>query len=155
MKREGDGASPVGVWQLGIVYFRADRWPRPRTSLAVRASRPSDAWCEDPGEGRYNRKITVEPGTGNENFWRSDEAYDVVIPTNHNTRPRIRGAGSAIFFHLTRAGSRVTAGCIAVARRDMQKILPRCGPVTVLVIWPPEGGRPRGLRKSPTRPAHR
>ena len=154
-KREGDGASPIGIWQLEQVYFRDGRLPRPRTGLAVRASRKTDAWCEDPADGRYNRKITVRPGEGNENFWRVDGAYDVVIPTRHNSRPRVKGGGSAIFFHLTRAGSTVTAGCIAIARRDMEKILARCGPVTFLVIWPPEGGPPGALRRSPSPPARR
>ncbi|WP_409529916.1 L,D-transpeptidase family protein, partial [Shinella sp.] len=32
--------------------------------------------------------------------------------------------GSAIFFHLACPGYEPTAGCIAVARRDMLRILP-------------------------------
>jgi L,D-peptidoglycan transpeptidase YkuD (ErfK/YbiS/YcfS/YnhG family) len=148
LKREGDGASPVGVWNLGGVYFRADRLPRLVTRLPVRISKPVDAWCEDPRDGRYNRKISLPPGEGNETFWRADEAYDIVIPTNHNARPRVRGAGSAIFFHLTRKGSSVTAGCVAVSVHDMRKILARCSAVTCLVIWPPEGGPPVVLRRS-------
>lgn len=150
LKREGDGATPVGVWQLGMIYFRPDRQQRPGTALPVRASRPVDAWCEDPRDARYNRKITLAPGEGNETFWRNDEAYDVVIPTSHNTRPRVKGAGSAIFFHLTRKGSKVTAGCVAVSGQDMRKILARCTAVTCLVIWPPEGGPPAVLRRSPS-----
>ncbi len=116
--------------------------------MPVSASRPEDAWCEDPHDGRYNQKITLPPGEGSETFWRVDEAYDVVIPTSHNTRPRVKGAGSAIFFHLTRKGSMVTAGCVAVSRQDMRKILARCNAVTCLVIWPPEGGPPAVLRRS-------
>lgn len=153
MKREGDGASPVGVWRLGTVHYRPDRLSRPVTGLAVRPSRATDAWCEDPRDGRYNRKISLAPGEGNETFWRQDEAYDIVIPTSHNSRPRVKGMGSAIFFHLTRQGSRVTAGCVAVACRDMQKLLARCGRITLLVIWPPEGGPPAVLRRSPNRRA--
>lgn len=143
----------MGVWQLEAAYFRADRMPRPLTGLPVRTSRPVDGWCEDPRDGRYNRKISLPPGEGNETFWRADEAYDIVIPTNHNARPRVRGAGSAIFFHLTRKGSSVTAGCVAVSGHDMRKILARCTAVTCLVIWPPEGGPPVVLRKSRSRHA--
>lgn len=151
IKREGDGASPVGIWQLGIVYYRSDRGVRPACSLACKSSKNTDAWCEDIDSGLYNRKITMPPGEGNETFWRSDEAYDIVIPTDHNSRPRVKGLGSAIFFHLTRSGSRVTAGCVAVAPQHMRKILARCGGVTKLVIWPSQGGPPAGLQKSPNR----
>lgn len=154
MKREGDGASPVGVWQLGTVHYRSDRGMRPAGGLACTASKATDAWCEDPASGQYNRKIAMPPGEGNETFWRSDEAYDIVIPTDHNSRPRVRSFGSAIFFHLTRAGSKVTAGCIAVAPHDMRKILSRCGPVTLLVIWPTQGGPPAGLQKSLNQHGH-
>ena len=151
-KREGDGATPVGVWMLREVHYRADRLPRPSTGLTVRESRATDAWCEDPRDGRYNRKITLPPGEGNETFWRVDGAYDIVIPTSHNARPRIRGMGSAIFFHLTRPGSNATAGCVALRLRDMQKIIARCGAITCLVVWPPEGGPPAALRRSRSRP---
>lgn len=114
-KREGDGASPIGVWQLEQVYYRDGRLPPP-PHRPCRARQPEDRRRrEDPVDGRYNRKITVQPGEGNENFWRADGAYDVVIPTRHNSRPRVKGGGSAIFFHLTRAGSTVTAGCIAIS----------------------------------------
>lgn len=147
MKREGDGASPVGVWDLVGLFYRPDRLARPRTGLATRASRPTDAWCEDPADGRYNRRISLPPGEGNETFWRDDGAYDIVITTSHNACPRIRRHGSAIFFHLTRPGSRVTAGCIAIDGKDMQKILPRCGRLTRLVIWPAQGGPPGALQK--------
>ncbi len=155
LKREGDGASPVGIWTLQDVHYRADRGRKPLSGLVSRPSRSTDAWCEDPRDGRYNRKISLPPGEGNETFWRVDEAYDIVIPTSHNTRPRVKGGGSAIFFHLTRKGAEVTAGCIAVSAADMRKILARCGPLTKLVIWPPEGVPPGVLRKLRNQPARR
>jgi L,D-peptidoglycan transpeptidase YkuD (ErfK/YbiS/YcfS/YnhG family) len=151
MKREGDGATPIGLWQLQKVYYRADRLMRPRTALTLRASRPTDAWCEDPQDGRYNRLIAMPPGTGEETFWRGDSAYDFVIATDHNTRPRIRGRGSAIFFHLIRPGAAATAGCIAVSRDHMRKILLRCGRRTMLAIWPSAGLPAGACRKSPNR----
>ncbi len=151
LKREGDGGSPVGLWQLQTVYFRAGRQARPRTALAVKVSKPTDAWCENVDDGCYNRKVSMPPGEGNETFWRLDGAYDIVIPTDHNARPRVRGFGSAIFFHLTREESLVTAGCIAVSKLHMRKILARCDARTKLVIWPPEGWPPGGLQKLPTR----
>ena len=43
-KREGDGGTPRGVFHPLRLWWRADRHPRPRTHLAVRAIRPEDAW---------------------------------------------------------------------------------------------------------------
>lgn len=72
-------------------------------------------------------------------MWRVDGAYDIVFATSHNERPRVKGAGSAIFFHLTRKGSNVTAGCVAVSQSDMRKILSLCRKKVKLVVWPGQG----------------
>src|SRR5919197_3946721 len=54
-KREGDGATPRGRFRLRRLWWRADRSPRPLTLLpTVRIDRRV-AWCEDPGDRRYNR----------------------------------------------------------------------------------------------------
>src|SRR5262249_2765504 len=37
-KREGDGATPSGQFHPVRLWWRADRWPRPRTLLPVRGS---------------------------------------------------------------------------------------------------------------------
>src|ERR1700704_4484531 len=46
-KREGDGGTPKGTFRPRQLWWRADRHPRPRTFLPIRAIRPEDAWCED------------------------------------------------------------------------------------------------------------
>ena len=139
-KREGDGKTPIGVWELQRGFYRADKMLRPATGLALRQMRKTDGWCEDPSSGQYNRFVKLPFGPGHEAMWRSDDAYDVVFETSHNERPRVRKGGSAIFFHLTRAGANATAGCVAVSARDMRKILARCGRQVKLVVWPPMGG---------------
>src|SRR5207237_8263922 len=47
-KREGDGGTPRGTFRPRQLWWRADRHPRPRSFLPIRAIRPEDAWCEDP-----------------------------------------------------------------------------------------------------------
>ena len=61
-KREGDGASPAGRFRLLGAFYRADRLPRPRTRLPVRALRPTDGWCDDPGDRRYSRPVRLPYG---------------------------------------------------------------------------------------------
>jgi L,D-peptidoglycan transpeptidase YkuD (ErfK/YbiS/YcfS/YnhG family) len=139
MKREGDGKTPVGRFALRQGFYRADRAFNPAAVLTMRAMRRNDGWCEVPGAGRYNQHVKLPFRHGHETMWREDEAYDIVFATSHNERPRVQGAGSAIFFHLTRKGSEVTAGCVAVSKADMRKILSLCGRKIVLSVWPGQG----------------
>jgi L,D-peptidoglycan transpeptidase YkuD (ErfK/YbiS/YcfS/YnhG family) len=70
-------------------------------------------------------------------MWREDHLYDVVVVLDHNRRPRIRGAGSAIFMHVASPGLAPTAGCIALPRPALLRLLARVGPgMTVAVIGP-------------------
>jgi L,D-peptidoglycan transpeptidase YkuD (ErfK/YbiS/YcfS/YnhG family) len=69
-----------------------------------------------------------------EELARSDGLYDVVLVLDHNQRPRVRGHGSAIFFHLTRNGDDPTAGCVAIARAQMLRLLPRLSSDCVMII---------------------
>src|SRR3954462_7427167 len=61
-KREGDGGTPKGYFQPRRLWWRADRHPRPRTFLPVRAIGPEDAWCEDPASRHYNRPVRLASG---------------------------------------------------------------------------------------------
>src|SRR6202047_1461140 len=59
-KREGDGGTPKGTFRPRQLWWRADRHPRPRTFLAVRAIKPEDTWCEDPSSRHYNRPVRLD-----------------------------------------------------------------------------------------------
>jgi L,D-peptidoglycan transpeptidase YkuD (ErfK/YbiS/YcfS/YnhG family) len=120
-------------------FYRADRLANPVGGPAKRPLAKSDGWCEVPKSQFYNRHVKLPFRDGHETMWRTDEAYDVVFATSHNERPRVQGQGSAIFFHLTKKGARATAGCVAVSRADMLKILKLCGPKVELVVWPGQG----------------
>ncbi len=152
MKREGDGKSPIGCWVVEPGYFRADRLQRLAGDVVAQPMRKSDGWCDDPSSGQYNRPVTLPLDRGHESMWRDDEAYDVVFPTDHNQRPRIRGAGSAVFLHLTRQGVGHTAGCVAVSAATMQKLLRMTRNGFCLVIWPSQGRLSAVRRKSHYRP---
>lgn len=134
VKREGDGASPRGSWELRRLFYRADRLPPPRTALAPRTIRAGQGWCETAGDRNYNRLVPIPYATAHETMKRTDHLYDIVIETSHNERPRVQGHGSAVFFHLRRSDGGPTAGCIAVSLRDMRIILQRVGPKSRLKI---------------------
>lgn len=135
-KREGDGATPAGRYRLLRVLYRPDRVRRPRTRLPVAAIRPADGWCDAPVDRNYNRPVRLPYPASSETLWRPDQLYDLVVVLDHNARPRVRGAGSAIFMHVARPGYLPTEGCIALDRRHLLRLLERAGPGTSIGIPP-------------------
>ena len=133
-KREGDGATPRGRFRLKQVWWRPDRGPRPRTLLPIQRITPHDAWCEDPADRRYNRRIRLSPGSAGDRLCRQDHLYDLIIELDHNTRPRIAGRGSAVFVHLARPGFAPTAGCVALRGRQLRWLLTRVRGRTEILI---------------------
>ena len=133
-KREGDGATPRGSFRLVRLWWRQDRARRPHTRLPVRRIGEADAWCEHPGDRRYNRPIQLRADAAGDRLWRNDHLYDFFIELDHNARPRVAGRGSAVFLHLARPGFRPTAGCIALAPESFRRLLVRLGPGTRIVI---------------------
>ncbi|MBV1706776.1 MAG: L,D-transpeptidase family protein [Hyphomicrobiales bacterium] len=124
-KREGDGATPRGRYHLVAGLFRPDRLPRPATRLSLRALRHDDGWCDDASDRRYNRALRLPSRAGHEELWRGDGVYDIILITDHNQRPRQRGLGSAIFLHISHEHDGPTAGCIALERQTLRRLLPR------------------------------
>jgi L,D-peptidoglycan transpeptidase YkuD (ErfK/YbiS/YcfS/YnhG family) len=133
-KREGDGGTPRGSFRPRQLWWRADRHPRPLTFLPVRAIRPEDAWCEDPGDRHYNQPVRLEPGRAGDRLRREDHLYDFIVEIDHNTLPRTAGRGSAVFLHLARANFAPTAGCVSMTKSAMLRLLRRLGPETKIVI---------------------
>ena len=133
-KREGDGGTPRGTFRPRQVWWRADRHVRPRTHLPVRAIRPEDAWCEDPGDRHYNQPVRLDAGQGGDRLRRDDHLYDFIVEIDHNTEPRVAGRGSAVFLHLARENFGPTAGCVSMTKSAMLRLLQRIGPETKIVI---------------------
>jgi L,D-peptidoglycan transpeptidase YkuD (ErfK/YbiS/YcfS/YnhG family) len=133
-KREGDGATPIGAFELLNVYYRADRGPRPRTVLPVETIAPADGWCDDPAHPRYNRPVDLPFPASHEKMWRDDRLYDIVVVLDCNMFPPVPGKGSAIFFHIAREEYRPTEGCVAVAPAHMRLILEQVEIGTVMRI---------------------
>jgi len=140
-KCEGDGATPIGTMALRRIYFRPDRLSRPATALPARPLDPALGWCDDPRSPRYNKLISLPFSAQHEYLWRADHLYDVVVELGYNDAPPIRWRGSAIFLHIAKPDYAPTAGCVALARRDMLRLLPRLAPGDTLTVVPPWGGR--------------
>lgn len=133
-KREGDGGTPRGRFRLRRLWWRADRLPRPMTLLPARPIMPTDGWCEDPKDRRYNQPIRLAPDRPGDRLKRDDRLYDFIVEIDHNTRPRVSGRGSAVFVHVARPGFAPTAGCVALRIDALRRLIGRVGPATRIVI---------------------
>jgi L,D-peptidoglycan transpeptidase YkuD (ErfK/YbiS/YcfS/YnhG family) len=133
-KREGDGATPRGRFRLLRLWWRADRLTRPVTSLPVRRIRADDGWCENPEDRRYNRPIRLAPNGPGDRLTRADHLYDLIIELDHNTRPRIKRRGSAVFIHIARPGFAPTAGCVALKADDLKRLLSSLDTNSIIAI---------------------
>jgi L,D-peptidoglycan transpeptidase YkuD (ErfK/YbiS/YcfS/YnhG family) len=131
-KREGDGATPAGAHRLVGMLYRRDRLVRPADwALPIG---PFDLWSDDPRDENYNLLVRMPHGFGHERLWRADPMYDLVILTDWNWPHAEPGKGSAIFIHQWRRPGAPTAGCIGLARRDLQWIAPRIRHQTRLIV---------------------
>ncbi|WP_334176393.1 L,D-transpeptidase family protein [Pseudoxanthobacter sp.] len=124
-KREGDGATPRASMALLALLWRADRIARPAMALPTRAARPGDGWCDDPRSGCYNRFVHLPFAASHENVMRADGLYDIVGILDWNLTRRGRGRGSAIFFHCAGGSLEPTAGCIALPRAVLHRLMGR------------------------------
>jgi L,D-peptidoglycan transpeptidase YkuD (ErfK/YbiS/YcfS/YnhG family) len=133
-KREGDGASPAGIWPIRRVLYRPDRLEQPKTALPVRPLEQYDGWCDAPDDPRYNQPVKLPYPASAEELWRTDHIYDIIVILGYNDDPVVPGAGSAIFWHLARAHYEHTQGCVAVALTDMLAALEIAAPGDALEI---------------------
>ena len=131
-KREGDGCTPLGVWPIRGALLRPGKVQAAGIRLPWRWLREGDGWSDDVGDPAYNRPVHLPRAFSAENLLRPDDAYDVIVVLGHNDAPPVPGQGSAIFFHLSEG--RPTAGCVAVDRQDMLRLLPLLVPGDAMEI---------------------
>ncbi len=131
-KREGDGATPVGVHGIVGCLYRADRIARP-CDWAIKIGL-HDLWSDDPRDEDYNLMVRAPYPHSHEKLRRADPLYDLVLITDWNWPYAERGRGSAIFLHQWRRPGYPTEGCVAFAPDDLRWITARIDYGTRLIV---------------------
>ncbi len=124
-KKEGDGKSPAGIFYIGRSFGTVKK--PSGVDLPYTKTDQYDYWVDDVTSRDYNKWIVYKGDP--EKRWKSFERmkleplyhYGAVI--EYNTHPIVKGAGSAIFFHVWRASDKPTAGCTAVSQDNVVKLL--------------------------------
>tara|TARA_Y100001970_G_C14194743_1_gene837378 strand:+ start:1027 stop:1518 length:492 start_codon:yes stop_codon:yes gene_type:complete len=116
-KIEGDKSTPSGNFNLGNLYYRADRVKKPETNLKCIKIRKNMGWCNDSNNKNYNKQIKINKNIRAEKLYRKDYKYNFFINIKYNSKKIKPFKGSAIFIHLTN-NYKPTAGCIALKKKD-------------------------------------
>ena len=133
-KREGDGATPVGVMRITGLLYRPDRMALP--AAWADPIGPRDLWSDDPARSDYNQSVRAPYPGSHEVLRRADPLYDLVLVTDWNRPDAIPGRGSCIFIHQWRRPGFPTAGCVALGRDHLRRIAAAILPGARLVVRP-------------------
>lgn len=144
IKKEGDGRSPAGVFNIGIAFGYAES---AQTALRYTAMSESDYCIDVNASPLYNRIVDTrvvgkEAIVGSTEPMRrdihvnGDHRYKIGFVIEHNSKGT-PAAGSCIFAHLWKAPGEPTAGCTAMDEPAMRALLawlqPERRPVFVLL----------------------
>ena len=151
-KREGDGRSPAGVFELERILGRDAQSPSPR--FPYQQLTATTEGIDDPQSRHYNR--FVDAARVRERDWKS---FEKVRPTNpmfrwvvevkHNWDQR-PGLGSCIWLHVLKAPGVATSGCTAMSESDLARLVRwlDAGKRPLLVQMPEAELRASGLRRA-------
>ena len=124
LKKEGDLATPQGIFNLGLLYYRKDRNSFLKSKLKKRIIKKNMGWCDDIKSKKYNQEIYFPFKYRAEKLYRKNNSYDIFINIKYNQLPIRKRKGSAIFLHLSDNKYKATKGCVAIKKKDFLKILP-------------------------------
>jgi L,D-peptidoglycan transpeptidase YkuD (ErfK/YbiS/YcfS/YnhG family) len=136
-KREGDGKTPSGIYPLKMTFGYDESI---KTKMPYRQVLADDIWVDDVNADDYNRwvKKGATQAKSYEKMRRDDSLYKYGIVIEYNTRPVVKGYGSAIFFHVWGGADITTGGCVAVSEENIIKILlwldPQAEPLIIMGI---------------------
>jgi len=133
-KQEGDTVTPKGTFKIVKIYYRKDRVKKISSKFIPIKITKNMGWCDDPNSKNYNRLIKLPTHYKHEKLHRKDNIYDLVVVLNYNMNPIIKNKGSAIFIHVAKKNYKKTAGCIALKKDHLIKLLRKIGKNTKVII---------------------
>jgi len=122
-KKEGDFITPKGVYKIKYILYRKDRIKKIKTKFSKIVIKKNMGWCNDPKSSKYNKLITIPINYSYEMLYKKNNTYDIILVLNYNMSPIKKNKGSAIFIHIAKKNYNKTAGCIAIKKIDLIKIL--------------------------------
>ena len=135
-KKEGDGKTPEGMYELGLAFGMHDKKQISiDSSIEYIKINENLYWVDDVNSTYYNQLVDSRKVIKD---WKSAEhlieypkqyEYAIEIKTNIGNVP---GKGSAIFLHCS--NNKPTAGCVAIDRENMIKLFKMLNNGAVIII---------------------
>ena len=122
-KIEGDNITPKGVFNIIKIYYRKDRVKKLSSKFKLIEITKNMGWCDDPKSRKYNKPIKLPNKYSHEILYRKDNIYDLILVLNYNIKPTIKNKGSAIFIHVAKKNYKKTAGCVALKKANLIKLI--------------------------------
>ena len=133
-KIEGDNITPIGTFRINNIYYRRDHIKKIFSKFKLIEIKKNMGWCDDPKSKQYNQLIRLPYKYKHEKLYRKDNIYDLILVLNYNTRPILKNKGSAIFIHVATKNYRKTAGCIALKKKHLIRLVERINKKTKINI---------------------
>ena len=125
VKKEGDGKSPAGIFKLGPVfsYHQLKKLKMPFVQVDT-----TKICVDDINSAYYNRLTDVDTVTHKdwnsfEYMRRKDDLYEYGVWVQYNSDTIFAGDGSCIFLHVWHNENTPTAGCTALSKENMIKLI--------------------------------
>lgn len=127
IKKEGDGRSPAGIFNLSSAFGYASHKQAGGLKLPYVQAIAALECVDDPLSEHYNKvldRASVEnpDWKSSEQMRRDDDQYRWGVVVDHNAKGE-RGCGSCIFLHIWDAPGKGTAGCTAMEAARMEETL--------------------------------
>ena len=125
-KAEGDGRSPAGMFPLTYA-FGVSMKPESLTFPYTRVVEHTEC-VDDVNSHHYNKivgrdKVGIFDWKSSEKMLEIGEPYSLGVFVAYNSYPVVKGNGSCIFLHVWKDAATPTAGCTAMARTDLERIV--------------------------------
>ena len=122
-KKEGDLITPKGKFKIKFILYRKDRVKNIQTKIRKIVIRKNIGWCDDSNSKDYNKIIKLPTTYSFERLYKKENIYDIILVLDYNMKPVIKNKGSAIFIHVAKKNYKKTAGCIALKKNHLLKII--------------------------------
>jgi len=130
VKKEGDRKAPSG--KFGLIKAMGYSSAPPVGAIFPYNQIEDKLHCVDDKDSRYYNRIVKESDLtapaadlwkSSEIMKRKDDLYKWIIVVDHNVKDPKPGAGSCIFIHVWRSAEKGTAGCTAMAEKDVVELI--------------------------------
>ena len=122
-KIEGDNITPKGTFRIVNIYYRKDRIKKLSSKIKLIKIKKKMGWCDDPKSKKYNQIINIPHNNSYEKLYRKDNVYDLILVLDYNMNPITKNKGSAIFIHVAKKKFKKTAGCVALKKEELIKLI--------------------------------